>query len=213
MKKITLIVLLFGFYSCQIQYDGETRLITEIHVVDSDGNPIQGQPVEITVHADNISDVISNGNTDQNGNSLLIFPKPLQSTISVAFYDHDDIYQDKMYVGILIADFENFKLTMDPVVLYRIDQLTTVNLVLDHVSANTQILSTSLDGQQPEEHIDYHPSDPGYSETPTIFSVVKNQTVNLTYSVIDYNSSPAIVTDHTIAIIVGNEPVNQVITY
>ena len=80
MKQIALIFcILFLATSCEIQYDGETKIAVTGKLIDQNGNPIPNKNVDITIYSDDMytpSDLISFGKSDQNGNFTLIFPAP-----------------------------------------------------------------------------------------------------------------------------------------
>ena len=82
MKRITLLIyLLFLVTSCEIQYDGETKIAVTGKIIDENGKPLSGKDIQIIVQGDGglfsaNSDLISFGESDQNGNFTLIFPTP-----------------------------------------------------------------------------------------------------------------------------------------
>ena len=70
MKRITLILcILFSLISCEIQYDGETKIVVTGKIIDQNGNPIPEKNIDITIYSDDMytpSDLISYGKSDQN---------------------------------------------------------------------------------------------------------------------------------------------------
>lgn len=80
MKRIILIIcILFSLTSCEIQYDGETKIVVTGKIIDQNGIPIPKKNIDITIYSDGIytpSDLISFGKSDQNGNFTLVFPAP-----------------------------------------------------------------------------------------------------------------------------------------
>jgi hypothetical protein len=104
MKKIALF-LLFAFYSCGISYDGETRLISEINLTDSDGQAISGKPVSVRVSSNGVSDGISDGFTNANGKLILIFPAPndADATINIDIFSDGNPYQGKHFLDVVTS--------------------------------------------------------------------------------------------------------------
>jgi protocatechuate 3,4-dioxygenase beta subunit len=47
--KILLIILIFIIIACEIQYDGETKIILTGKIIDKTGNPISNKNIEINI--------------------------------------------------------------------------------------------------------------------------------------------------------------------
>ncbi len=215
MKKILAFFALLVLASCGVDYDGETRLIFESRVVDSQGNPVVGKGVQVVVDDEGNSDMISNGITDENGKILFAFPAPNNTAAFIHIYysDNGSQYQDKMYFNVLRSDFHDYKFTLNDVVLYRNDELTQLYIIPNQVSPNTDLIDIRIDDNPAENMTYWNPLESDYFNTQTEFSVLKNSTVNLTYQVKDYSTSPATSTNYTVPIAIGDENVNYSLDY
>ena len=124
MKRITLILcILFSLISCEIQYDGETKIVVTGKIIDQNGNPIPEKNIDITIYSDDMytpSDLISYGKSDQNGNFTLIFPAPkVDYKFSVSInnlINQTSEFQAKEIIAKKI-NFENYKLDLDKITL------------------------------------------------------------------------------------------------
>jgi hypothetical protein len=199
--------------SCQIEYDAETRLITETRIVDSDGNPISGKKISILIRDGNSSNTISHGITDNDGNTLLIFPAPenTDARIGIAIEGGNEMYQNKAFLNILRSDFEDYKFALQDVVLFKEEELTLLQVTSNQVSSSAELtsfivigLGTSSVYWNPNvEYYDYQQSYP----------VRKNQVVDVVYTLIDHASNPPVSTTYTVPVTIGNDASNYIINY
>jgi len=214
MKKYLLYVLAMVFCSCAIEYDGETRLVVESYVRDTEGNPIAGKAVSITVSDGYSTDNISNGTTDSNGRSLLIFPSPKSDSTTVHIsFAADENHQGKHFTNISKDDFGNYKLVLDDITLFRTEQITTLNIELNQTASTVRLNEYWIEGDSPESNIDYDVdvSEPQTYSFPINLQLLKNQEVILYYSITDMNTMTT--TESFVNIAIGNDPVTYVLTY
>ncbi|WP_269242475.1 Ig-like domain-containing protein [Flavobacterium limnophilum] len=219
MKRITLILcILFSLISCEIQYDGETKIVVTGKIIDQNGNPIPEKNIDITIYSDDMytpSDLISYGKSDQNGNFTLIFPAPkVDYKFSVSInnlINQTSEFQAKEIIAKKI-NFENYKLDLDKITLYKRESITTLKLILNHTSTNKQLKDIEIEGKQANSYIDLNPLQNNSDYLNTYYSVVKNQTILLKYTIIDH-SNAATPTAHSISIPIINDAVTYTITY
>ena len=77
MKKLLFLFIIFTFNSCEIYYDGETRLIIDTVVKDiDDGTPLKNIPFKVIVTNGYDTETISTGFSDNEGKILAAFPAP-----------------------------------------------------------------------------------------------------------------------------------------
>ena len=221
MKRITLIIfILFSLTSCEIQYDGETRIAVTGKIIDENGNPIPEKDIEITIYSDYMytpSDLISYGKTDQNGNFTLVFPAPkgeLEFLISInKLINQTSELQSKEIIA-KKANFENYKLDLNNITLYKNESITTLKLILNKTSTNKRLIDIKIEGKQTSNYIDLNPNplqtSPNYMDT--FYYVLKNQTIVLKYTIIDYSNNGA-TTTNSVSIPISNDSVNFTITY
>ncbi len=219
MKRITLILcILFSLISCEIQYDGETKIVVTGKIIDQNGNPIPEKNIDITIYSDDMytpSDLISYGKSDQNGNFTLIFPAPkVDYKFSVSInnlINQTSEFQAKEIIAKKI-NFENYKLDLDKITLYKRESITTLKLILNQTSTNKQLKDIEIEGKQANSYIDLNPLQNNSDYLNTYYSVVKNQTILLKYTIIDH-SNAATPTAHSISIPIINDAVTYTITY
>lgn len=221
MKRITLIIfILFSLTSCEIQYDGETKIAVTGKIIDENGDPIPEKDIEITIYSDYMytpSDLISYGKTDQNGNFTLVFPAPkgeLEFLISInKLINQTSELQSKEIIA-KKANFENYKLDLNNITLYKNESITTLKLILNKTSTNKRLIDIKIEGKQTSNYIDLNPNplqtSPNYMDT--FYYVLKNQTIVLKYTIIDYSNNGA-TTTNSVSIPISNDSVNFTITY
>jgi hypothetical protein len=216
MKKIFFLLLsLFLATSCGIDYVGEKRFVFESHVTDYNNNPISGKLIEVNINDGNETETIARDVTDANGNVQIVFPVPSNAKIAIA-YVRDTQTQEKVIDEISGVDFPGYKLRMPQVKVYRNNEITNLNIQFNQTGEQTQLVGdVTLDGLQADELVHYHQIPNAAPEYLLSFGfrVVKNQTVILHYSVVDYSSSPPLVTDYNEPVAIGNEPVTYVLNY
>lgn len=101
---------------------------------------------------------------------------------------------------------------LNKITLYKNESITTLKLILNNTSQNKRLKDIQIEGQQPNSYIDLNPvqNDSDYLET--YYTVLKNQTIVLKYTIIDYSNSPT-PTTHSISIPINNDAVTYTITY
>ena len=211
MKKIFLFLFLFSIIGCTIQFDGETKLVTEGKIVDKQGNPIVSKKIKIYAYNHYDSNLISYGNTDENGYFSLVFPAPMyidDQVIIEVNENQNDNYQNKMIYS-LRSNFTNYKLNLNTIVLFGTTDITQLQIILNHVNSNTSITDIQVEGLLPNEIEDLNSVNPFDYQSDVSFNVIKNQTVILKYKIIQ-NGIP---TNFSQNITISNSPVNYTLNY
>ncbi|MFD1605747.1 hypothetical protein ACFSJW_04025 [Flavobacterium artemisiae] len=231
MKKTLLLLLtLFTIYSCDIQYDGETRIVVQGQVVDKDNNPIADKRIEINTHSSSDyvgSDLISFTNTDSEGKFTLIFPSPKSDEIDIVTtingsyeIDYQNIqtptsgYQSKS-IRATKRNFANYKLDFNKIVLYKSEEITELEVALNQTSNNKQITDIHIEGNSAENFIDLKKEDENKNQyLKTLFDVAKNQNLKLSYSIRDFsNPANVVISQHEAIVTINSEKVIHTITY
>lgn len=223
-------LLLLGMISCltscnSVTYDSEIRLVYEGRCVDSDNQPLANINIAIFAQPNlgpelyDYGDRIAMGRTDAYGYYRLIIPAPQDESDLMAVQINSDgyvnnPYQFKTYSHILRSDLSDYTFRTDPVVLYRNDE--SANLAVDAVTNNPQhrISNIRIAENPAAYYIELHPYIPDYEVTYLQFNVVRNQTVNLTYDVTNYTTTPVTTTQHSDTVFIssaGNQ--NYTINY
>lgn len=222
MKQISILIcILFLITSCEIQYDGETRIVAKGKIIDENGNPLSEKDIQVTILSGGglfsaSSDLISYGKSDQNGNFTLIFPAPRDDNrISISINDtinQSDEYQSKNIIANKL-DFDNYKLDLDNITLYKNESITSLKLLFNETSTNKQIKDIKIEGKQPNSEIDLNPFPNESQYANTYFTVIKNQTIVLKYNIVDYSNSITTTKEQSVSIPIANAAVTYTITY
>lgn len=221
MKKIIIVFcILFCLISCEIQYDGETKIVLTGKLIDENGNPLHDKDIEVTIYGGSTllpnSDLISYGKSNQDGNFTLIFPAPKNDNeISISINDlinQTNEFQEKKITA-KKNNFENYKLDLDKIILYKKESVTNLKLNLNKNSTNKQIEKIIIEGKLPNSWINLNalPDNSGYLET--YYNVIKNQNITLKYTIIDYSNSPISSKEETVVIPIDETPVIYNLTY
>jgi hypothetical protein len=223
MKQITLLIcILFLVTSCEIQYDGETKIAVTGKLIDENGIPIASKDIQIDVLDGpglifSGSDLISYGKSDQNGNFTLLFPAPRDGNrISISINDIINSFNEYQSKNIIFnkKNLENYKLDLNNLILYKNESITTLRLILNPTSPSKQIKDIQIEGKQPNSRIDLvlYPTLNNDPIINTSYHVIKNQTIVLKYTIIDYSNNGA-TTAQSISIPIANDAVTYTITY
>lgn len=220
MKQITLLIcLLFLVTSCDIQYDGETKIVVTGNIIDENNAPLPNQDIEIAVHgSENFfvsnTDLICYGKSNNNGKFILIFPATIDNhRISISINDKinkANALQSKVFV-VTKNNFENYKLDLDNIILYKNESITTLNLILNKTSTNKLVTDIKIEGKQPNSYIDLNPLQDNTNYFQQNYNVIKNQTIIVKYTIIDYSNNSS--TAQSISIPIVNDAVIYTITY
>lgn len=204
--------------SCGISYDGETRLISQLHVVDSQGNPIPDLNVSVYVQDDEDDDNDfddnsnpANGKTDGNGNSLIGFLAPEKSNAKIRISiegDSADEFLSSEISNLRKSDFVNFKLPVSEVTLYRPQEVVELQIVFEQTT-NTDFVSADVNGDFTTKRFNGYFNNP--QQTVISLRARKNQTVFVNYIVADASSGEP--TQLATQIEIGNENVSTTIGY
>ncbi len=221
MKRISLLIcILFFVSSCEIQYDGETKIAVTGKIIDENGIPLSGKDIQINVQGDGglfsaNSDLISFGESDINGNFTLIFPTPqgeYNFSISISNLQKQTSEFQNQEIIANKNNFENYKLDLKNITLYKKESITTLRLLINKTSTNKQLTSIQIEGKLFNDLIFLNPIGNNPNNLQTYYNVIKNQTVILKYTIIDYSNNGA-TTVQSISIPIANDAVNYTITY
>jgi hypothetical protein len=227
MKRIALLIcILFLTASCEIEYDGETKLVITGKLIDQDKKSLANKDVEIRVLAHYgfskpISELISFGKSDNNGNFTLIFPAPRDEN-DLLILINESINQKVEFqtkrINALKLNFDNYKLDLHKITLFKNESITKLRLVVNNISKNKTVKDFKIEGKLATINVDLNSNDLAQDDPHRNFNeianqtVVKNQTVILKYKVVD-NSNNGATTLESVSIPINNDPVIYTITY
>ncbi|MBE8724151.1 hypothetical protein [Flavobacterium hungaricum] len=187
-KNLLLFLTVFTFSSCEIQYDGETRFVVQGQLIDKENNPIADKRIEINTYSDGTygdSDLISYTNTDTDGKFTMIFPAPKSDDIDIittingrSYIDYNSNltsdYQSKN-IKTSKRNFSNYKLDFNKIVLYKNDEITQLEVVLNSTTNNKEITEVFVEGNLAESIINLDKNEDENQYITTHFDVAKNQ--------------------------------------
>ncbi|HEX8563451.1 MAG TPA: hypothetical protein VF676_10775 [Flavobacterium sp.] len=214
MKNRYILLLFLLCISChEIEYYGETRYVVQTIIKDTDGNPLQDKEVGIMVSDLEDTDQISGGRTDANGKLTVVFPAAkgdsTRYTISII---GDDFHQQKEYFNIIDEHFVDYKFSLHDIVLYRLNQITTLSVGLEQVNPNIRFDGYTIAAETPGYQVNLGTPLPEYGYYHDVtFGILTNQNVLLNYTLTDM--STMVTTDYTVEIQVANDPATYVISY
>lgn len=211
MKKINVfVILILSCLSCEPQYDGQTKLFVSGNVINESGAPLTDQNIEISAIYEGFlspsSDLISFGKTDQNGNFLLAFSKPVGAQIEIEINNQKE--SDYLSKTIIIDEknFKNFRFNSNSQILFKKNNVTTLKILINQVSADIRLNSLKIEALQPNifENLTSPISNNfDFFNAGTIFSVLKNQVITIQYKVIQNG----LITSLTTTVPVNDAPV------
>ena len=212
MKKI-LVLLVFIITSCQIEYDGETKIVVKGKIVDGNNNPIINKEVNLYVTRDQIlipfvfylpseTNNIGKTNTNNNGEYTMVIPKPENNfnEIIVVTNATSTDYNKKQFRNIQLNNFNNFELNLPISKLYNESELTTLNITLNQVTQNVELRDITLLGTVINE-IEYINMPENFSFYNQLESIVKkNQTIILRYTLFNYSTNTTSIIEENVVI-------------
>ena len=212
MKNVNLFLLLnLLCLSCEPQYDGETKLFISGNVTNESGTPLSNQKINITAFTERFpsgsnSQLISQGNTDQNGNFLLAFSKPVDAQIEIEINNQTE--SDYLSKTIIIDEknFKNFRFNSNSQILFKKNNITTLKILINQVNADIRLESLKIAALQPnnfENLTSPIANNFDFFNAGTIFSVLKNQVITIQYKVIQNG----LITSLTTIVPVNDAPV------
>ncbi len=216
-RILSFLSVLFLLISCDITYDGETRLVTKARFVDSNNNPIANMPVGIDVGTSSYGggDNVTDASTNANGEATMVLLKPTNSTyISYIINNYSDTYHLN---EILFTqnNFVNYVLNLNTIILYKHSELVDLETIFTKTSTtHKELKNIKLEGSISYSVIDLvNGNNINDYYTPDKYKVLKNQTMVLKYTIIDYSTTPSTITNHTENVVIVNDSVIYTVIY
>ncbi len=193
MKKLFLLLLVPLIFGCEIQYDGNTKLVIKGSVVDKNNNPIINKSVNLYVSRDggqipflfyipSETNYIGKATTDNDGNYVMVIPKPSNySEIIVETNDESNQLNGKQFRNIDLSNFSNFQYIAPTSRLYLKSSLANLTVNLNNINPTTELLKLEYIGNIPNEIELINPLVEDYPNFIQNLNVEKNQTVILKY--------------------------------
>ena len=196
MKKIIVLVVLLIFSSCDIQYDGETKLVVKGNVLDENNVPFSNKKIKLFVtnsdgnasfpfpfYVPSETNFIGKATTDSNGNFTMVIPQPKNfSQIIVETNSTNNELNEQQFINIKLDNFTNYELILPIVKLYNKSGLTLLTVFTNQTNPNNQLLDIDFIGEIPNEIVAITPLETNYPFQEHL-KVRKNQTLVISYTV------------------------------
>ena len=216
MKRTVFLLILFILSGCDIQYQGDTRLLVTGKVVDRDGSPISGIDVITNVSRGygfgGRNDDIGITSTDDQGVFTMLFPKPKGEIDYTIHFLSTENYQEKRFVNIFYEDFTDYAFRVGEVSLFKNDDIVNLDFSFNQINSQNSITELNVIGMLADYWVWVNPNDEHQNNVYyRRHQVAKNQTLVLEYIVHDFTNNQN--TTHTETIEIGEQNVTHTITY
>lgn len=224
MKRI-LCLLLLVLVSCEIEYDGETKLLVKGIIIDENNNPITNQDIKLFVsrasasvpfvfYLPSESNFIGKATTDSNGVYMMVIPKPKSnfSEILMLINEEQNQYNQKQLRNIKIEDFVNFELNLGVKKIYNVSNLSLLTVTPNQINSNKELIRVEYVGEVANEieYINPLATDNLYYEMTK--KVRKNQNLVIRYTLKNYSTNADEIIEETV--IIDSSPVlNYTLNY
>ena len=229
MKKIiTSLLLLLLLQSCDKVYNLKERYTVEFQVNDTNLNPLPNINIDLypgdapyfyysnkdfSSNKGNIFptnefdlDLISFGETNQNGQVKLHFPEPNQglSAFSTFISDTENQYKS-LKIAFNESDFDNNYLSAAGLKLYRLDDLVQLD-IRTNLGENIRLLDYTLNGNIAYNELIYNDIEAVQSFTfENGFDVQKNQNIILSYTLEEFTDTGIVTTNEEINLSINED--------
>ncbi|MEX2350420.1 MAG: hypothetical protein WD554_06030 [Flavobacteriaceae bacterium] len=216
MKNSVFIFLVFILSSCDIQYEGNTRLLVTGEVVGRNGSPLSGVDVIAKISQGSgfgsRKENIGITTTDEQGVFKMLFPKPKGEIDYTIHFLSAENYQEKRFVNIFYEDFNDYAYRMGETTLYKNDDIVNLDFSFNQINPQNNITELNVIGMLADYLVWVNPNDEQqnyvyYSQ----YQVAKNQTLVLEYIVHDFINNQN--TSHSETIVIEEQNVTYTITY
>ena len=212
MKKL-LILLLLVFVACEIEYDGETKLIVKGVILDENNNPISNQNIKLFVSRESASipfvfylpsenNFIGKTKTNLSGEFIMAIPKPTNnySEILLVINEDQNQYNRKQLRNIQIDDFENSELNIGIRKIYNTSNLVNLEVTINQTNFNKELIKIEYLGEIANEIEYLNPLEGSNLYYEKKKKVSKNQSLTIRYTLKNYSTNENEIVEDTILI-------------
>lgn len=199
MKKIIFILLVLTTISCEIEYDGETKLVIKGNVKNENSDVINNKEIKLFVTRNSSylpfifyypseTNFIGKVFTDDSGNFTMVIPKPKNNfdEIIVEINDESNLLNSKRIVNIQTDNFNNYELNLGEFKLFNKSNLCHLQIIPNQINPENELLELSYEGDIANEIIFYNLPDAHSYYYEIEKKVSKNQTLLLNYKIKNY---------------------------
>jgi hypothetical protein len=215
MKNLFFLVVFLSLFSCGLEYDGSVRMEFKGKILDEAGLPLKNIQVKAIaerrtdfMYGAHDSDVVSYGQTDENGEFKLFFPSPINETDLMLWVNSEDsenpinpAYSQILYYHIEEDDTPDFRFDIGIVELIGVEDL--VDLRVHFTNSNPfYIHGANYEGKMKIKYLNMSPNleDDFLNAYP--LKVKPNQTIQVQYF---YSADNSELMSGTEEITIGNQ--------
>jgi len=215
MKKIILLFVCI-LLSCDIKYDGDTRLQITGKIIDENNLPISNQDVKVFATQQSVygeTNQIGVGKTDNNGVYSIYFPQAYNFN---SYYieinkENTNELSEMIYFNINNESFINYSLSLPNSKLYLKSNLTELNISYNQINTNNILQNVEFLGEIITSQIDLNATSTALEDI-YFKKVKKNQTIELKYTL--YNTTTQLTSIQSEFISIGNtDVINYILNY
>jgi len=225
MKKILFIFLILTTISCEIEYDGETKLVVKGNIKNENIEAIYNKEVKLFVTRNSSylpfifyypseTNFIGKAITDDFGNFIMVVPKPKNNFDEIIVEINDDFntLNSKRVVNIQTDNFNNYELNLGEFKLFNKTNLCHLQIIPNQVNLENELLELNYEGEIANE-LSFYNLPEGYSYYyETEKNVRKNQTIQLNYKFRNYISN-SIISQQVSITIDGSNQLSYTLNY
>jgi hypothetical protein len=203
MKKLLFVLLSIFILSCEIEYDGETKLVVKGKVLLENNLPLENQEIKLYVNRESFSipfifyipsetNFIGKATTNSMGEYTMVIPKPIANYNEIILeLNSNNSYNNRQIRNIDTNDFSNFELTIEPTKLYQLTNLASLSVNLNQVNSNYQFIKINYVGEYTSEISFFKPIDnENYAFYNDLYQLVqKNQELIIQWEVKDITTN------------------------
>ncbi|MBF02834.1 MAG: hypothetical protein CMP76_06010 [Flavobacterium sp.] len=196
MKNILLVLLLYVTISCQIEYDGETKLVIKGTVLNENNTPLTNHEINVFVSKNSSfvpyiyyspSEINNIGKafTDTFGNFTIVIPKPERNftEIIVEINDDSNSFNSTRIINIQNDNFNHYEMQLGVYKLFNKSNLCELIIIPNNINSENELLEISYQGEIADELVFYNLPEEYNFYYDNIKKVVKNQTILLNYTI------------------------------
>lgn len=196
MKKNLFIIIILTTISCEIEYDGETKLVVKGNIKNENSEAIYNKEVKLFVTRNSSylpfifyypseTNFIGKVFTDDSGNFTMVIPKPKNNfnEIIVEINDDSNLLNSKRIVNIQTDNFNNYELNLGEFKLFNKSNLCHLQIIPNQVNPENELLELSYEGNIAHEIIFYNLPEEHSYYYEIEKNVSKNQTLLLNYKI------------------------------
>lgn len=202
--------------SCDIKYDGDTRLKITGKIIDENNLPISNQDVKVFATQQSVygeTNQIGLGKTDDNGVYSIYFPRAYNFNSYYIEINKENINElsEMIYFNIKNENFINYSLSLPNSKLFLKSNLADLSISYNQINTNNILQNVEFIGEIIINQIDLNTTSPDFEDI-YFKKVKKNQTVELKYTL--YDTSTQLTSIQSEFISIGNtDSVDYILNY